>query len=200
MSHDPVNNPSHYAEGRKYEPINVIEDWDLNYRLGNAVKYISRAGRKLDAKEDLRKAVWYLQREIESLEGSRSPYSVTYKDVLQDAAYEAANGSEPLYEYGVYIPRDIADYTGQAEWDAPVADVDDQPVPFWDADEDYMWDPSLGPVDLTEAEVNEILKKKDLDQFDENEIVSVVEKRGFLLGIKRDGSTCELGSNGDCVK
>ena len=184
MTHDPVNNPSHYAEGRQYEPIAVIEDWQLNYRLGNAVKYISRAGRKQNAIEDLRKAVWYIEREIETLEGARSPYSVSYKDVLEDAAYEAANGSVPLYEYSINVPQ---------------ADVDEETLPFWDSDEDYMWDPSLGPVDLTEAEVSEILAKKDLNMFDPDEIVSVVEKRGFLLGIKKDGSTCELGANGRCV-
>jgi hypothetical protein len=43
-----VNHPSHYAEGRKYEPIDVIEDWELGFNLGNTVKYISRAGRKDD--------------------------------------------------------------------------------------------------------------------------------------------------------
>lgn len=43
-----VNHPSHYAEGREYEPIDVILDWDLGFNLGNTVKYISRAGRKDD--------------------------------------------------------------------------------------------------------------------------------------------------------
>ena len=52
---DNVNHPSHYAEGRKYEPIDVIEDWELDFCLGNAVKYISRAGRKSDELEDLKK-------------------------------------------------------------------------------------------------------------------------------------------------
>jgi len=65
-----VDHPSHYAEGRKYEPIDVIEDWELGFCLGNAVKYISRAGRKNDALEDLKKARWYLDREIERMEGS----------------------------------------------------------------------------------------------------------------------------------
>jgi hypothetical protein len=41
-----VNHPSHYAEGRKYEPIDVIQDWKLDFCLGNTVKYISRCGRK----------------------------------------------------------------------------------------------------------------------------------------------------------
>ena len=48
MTFDPVNKPSHYAEGRQFETIEVIEDWKLSYRLGNCVKYISRAGRKGD--------------------------------------------------------------------------------------------------------------------------------------------------------
>ena len=65
-----INHPSHYAEGRKYEPIDVIEDWELGFCLGNAVKYISRAGRKNpDAYiEDLKKAIWYIEREIRKVE------------------------------------------------------------------------------------------------------------------------------------
>ena len=66
---DPVNHPSHYVSGRKYEPIEVIEDWELGFCLGNAVKYISRAGRKNDTLEDLKKARWYLDREISKMEG-----------------------------------------------------------------------------------------------------------------------------------
>lgn len=61
---DSVMKPSHYCEGRKFEPIWVIDDWNLDYELGNALKYISRAGRKGDALEDLRKARWYLDRAI----------------------------------------------------------------------------------------------------------------------------------------
>lgn len=66
MTGDSVDHPSHYAEGRKYEPIVVIEAWGLGFNLGNALKYISRAGRKDPAKieEDLRKAVWYIDREL----------------------------------------------------------------------------------------------------------------------------------------
>ena len=62
-----VNHPSHYADGRKYEPIDVIEDWNLGFSLGNAVKYISRAGRKDNAIEDLEKAIFYINYEIEKL-------------------------------------------------------------------------------------------------------------------------------------
>lgn len=65
---DSVNHPSHYTDG-KIEVIDFIEDKGLNFHRGNAVKYIARAGKKEPAKEieDLEKAVWYLQREIEKL-------------------------------------------------------------------------------------------------------------------------------------
>lgn len=62
---DNVNHPAHYTD-EKIEVIDFIEDKKLGYHLGNAVKYISRAGKKDPDKyiEDLQKAVWYLQREI----------------------------------------------------------------------------------------------------------------------------------------
>ena len=65
---DPVNHPSHYTTG-KIEVIDYIEDQKLPYHLGNAVKYISRAGKKDPDKtiEDLSKAVWYINRYIEVL-------------------------------------------------------------------------------------------------------------------------------------
>lgn len=59
-----VNHPTHYNHGR-IEAITVIEDWGLNFNLGNAVKYISRADHKGNAIEDLRKALWYIQRELD---------------------------------------------------------------------------------------------------------------------------------------
>lgn len=68
---DNINHPSHYADGRQYEPIKVIKDWDLNFNLGNTVKYISRAGRKDDIIQDLEKAKFYLEAEIEWLKGQR---------------------------------------------------------------------------------------------------------------------------------
>lgn len=65
---DNVNHPSHYTDG-KIEVITFIEDKNLNYHRGNAIKYICRAGKKDSNKEveDLQKAVWYLQREISRL-------------------------------------------------------------------------------------------------------------------------------------
>ena len=65
---DPVNHPSHYTD-TKIEVMDYIEDKGFNFALGNAVKYISRAGKKDPNKEleDLKKAMWYLNREIEKL-------------------------------------------------------------------------------------------------------------------------------------
>jgi hypothetical protein len=61
---DLVNHPPHYKSGG-IETIDFIEAKDLNYRLGNVVKYVARAGKKAtDPVQDLEKALWYLQREI----------------------------------------------------------------------------------------------------------------------------------------
>ena len=62
---DLVNSPPHYKTGG-VETIDFIESKDFNYRLGNVIKYVSRAGRKVDSDpvQDLEKAMWYLQREI----------------------------------------------------------------------------------------------------------------------------------------
>ena len=83
MTYDAVN-PSHYHGDRKYEPIQVIEDWNLNYRLGCALKYISRNGRKPgeNPTEGLRKAIWYLERELAALEPPENPFELTYKDFV----------------------------------------------------------------------------------------------------------------------
>jgi hypothetical protein len=65
-----VNHPSHYRKDTGFEVIDVIEAWDLDFCLGNAVKYIARQGRKGTdtAGEDLRKAMWYIDRYIQGIE------------------------------------------------------------------------------------------------------------------------------------
>tara|TARA_R110000824_G_scaffold367_1_gene2654 strand:- start:6668 stop:6874 length:207 start_codon:yes stop_codon:yes gene_type:complete len=63
-----VNHPSHYGgENNPYEAIKVIEAWDLNFNVGNVIKYISRSGKKNNTLEDLEKASWYLNRAIQNL-------------------------------------------------------------------------------------------------------------------------------------
>ncbi len=71
---DPVNSPAHYADS-SIQPIEIIDEWGLDFCLGNAVKYIKRAGHKksgilsdIDKEiEDLCKAKWYLEHKIEKL-------------------------------------------------------------------------------------------------------------------------------------
>ena len=66
---DPVNHPYHYKAGG-IETIDFIEAKGLGYRLGNVVKYITRADHKGNRKQDLEKAMWYLKREIEQTQGA----------------------------------------------------------------------------------------------------------------------------------
>ncbi len=77
MSKEAVNHPQHYGgENNQYEAIKVIEAWELDFCLGNTVKYISRAGKKDNVVQDLKKAKWYLsfcdkcrrEKELEALE------------------------------------------------------------------------------------------------------------------------------------
>lgn len=67
-----INHPEHYGGDNTYEAIKVIEAWGLDkcFYLGNVVKYISRAGKKDKSKEieDMKKALWYLDRKIKTLE------------------------------------------------------------------------------------------------------------------------------------
>lgn len=64
-----VNHPKHYLKDSGHEVIDVIDAWELDFKLGNAVKYIARAGKKDKHKsiEDLNKAVWYINNFIEKL-------------------------------------------------------------------------------------------------------------------------------------
>ena len=66
MMKESVNHPSHYNQG--IEAIDIIESWELNFSLGNTIKYILRAPHKANQVEDLKKASWYILREIDRLE------------------------------------------------------------------------------------------------------------------------------------
>jgi hypothetical protein len=67
MTYDNVNHPPHYKTGG-IETIDFIEAKSLSYNLGNVVKYITRADYKGNKIEDLKKAQWYLNREVSNLE------------------------------------------------------------------------------------------------------------------------------------
>ena len=164
MSHDVVNNPSHYAEGREFETIDVIEDWGLGYHLGNAVKYISRAGRKDDILQDLKKAQWYLTREIENLELERAEaegilyeyevqeeFPVDYQDILEDAAWEEAwKDAEQLNEARtgeVWTKRaDIYNVRDLGTIDLYVTPEELDRLTHGQSDDPCGWDPNAGPT------------------------------------------------------
>lgn len=73
-SYEYVNHPVHYGgENNTYEVIKVIEALEMDFHLGNTFKYIARAGKKGTDKEiqDLKKALWYLERKIQLLESQK---------------------------------------------------------------------------------------------------------------------------------
>lgn len=66
MEKESINSPPHY-QGNSMEAIDIIDAYSLNFARGNAIKYILRAGKKGSEKEDLQKAIWYINHEIERL-------------------------------------------------------------------------------------------------------------------------------------
>ena len=65
---DLVNSPPHY-QGNRFEVIDIIDDFGLSFNTGNAIKYILRADKKGNQKQDLLKAIWYLEHELNKLNG-----------------------------------------------------------------------------------------------------------------------------------
>jgi hypothetical protein len=67
LDREMVNHPDHYQGSGGMEVIDIIENYDLGFSLGNAIKYILRSNKKGSAKQDLKKAIWYINREISNL-------------------------------------------------------------------------------------------------------------------------------------
>ena len=215
-NHDNVDHPSHYTEGRAFEVIEVLEDWCgrapdpvLGGLQWQSLKYLGRAWDKTNPLEDLKKSRWYLNRLIDKLEAKEVVQPrVTYEDVLEAVTAEAAAGQDLLNEYGIADVDDqpLDSWAWDFEWededrekvvDRSIANAQKGYV-LWDEDDDFMWDPSLGPVDLSQDEIDMILRNRDISDSDPNEIVKVIEKRGFLLGVKANGNTCVLNDRGNC--
>ena len=88
-----IDHPDYYNDG-KIEVIDFIEDKDLNFNLGNVIKYVARHGKKSDnAIEDLEKAKWYIEREIARLKCT-SDYSVGVADVTSVDLLSAEEADE----------------------------------------------------------------------------------------------------------
>jgi hypothetical protein len=81
-----VDHPAHYGGDTTYEVIKVIEAWELGFCLGNAVKYIARAGKKHPERtvEDLEKARWYIDRELKSLARAANTASTPVSPEMAD--------------------------------------------------------------------------------------------------------------------
>lgn len=116
---DVVSKPAHYAEGRKYEPKDVIRDWGLNFNLGSAVKYISRAGRKDDILQDLNKAKQFIEFEIEALSEEKKPtqkYEGNFDNIVftseEDATEVLGYLKVTAYRYGTVSVADFLDACG----------------------------------------------------------------------------------------
>jgi hypothetical protein len=65
---DPINHPAHYKTESGLESIDVIDAFGFGFNLGNAFKYMARAKKKGAELEDLKKAAWYLEHEIQTLQ------------------------------------------------------------------------------------------------------------------------------------
>jgi len=68
----------HYENGKGYDVIDFITDYGLNFNRGNVIKYIARAGKKSDELSDLRKALDYINREIETIEKQKKEWNETH--------------------------------------------------------------------------------------------------------------------------
>ena len=196
-------NPDHYKGDRKFEPIEVIEDWGLNYRLGNALKYISRNGRKPgeDAREGLKKAIWYLEREIQSQTSRPSypapDYDEVYEFFLENEVPFDATGSIDLWDDNVGPIEPIDGngnnvYAGDYQGPLYAAHPQTKETAHLQFVGDAEWDDSSDYATGYQG-------KRDEEFFEEDEIVRIFERRGLIIGVKKDGSSCELGGNGKCL-
>jgi len=118
---DDINNPTHYMTESGMEAIDVIEAFKLNYGLGNAVKYILRAGKKKGGtySRDLRKAIWYLEREAKKLEKYPEVDSGFIPHKLQEIPAKKVEEYHDRYSFGVPLeiekPRSLLSQTMGSE-------------------------------------------------------------------------------------
>lgn len=167
---DSALNPS-----RIFSKSNAVEQ--IKVRIDDKLSRISTSGTSGVDEDTLQDLIGYLV--LLKIATEKVPFAATYEDVLEDAAHMAAAGQELLNEYGL-------------------SDIDDQPLDGWDDGGDWEWDPNLGPVELSSEEVDMILRNRGISDSDPDEIIKVIEKRGFLLGVKANGNTCVLGPEGSC--
>ena len=170
-------------------PQRVFSDADaieqIKVRIDDKLSRIATTGFSAADEDTLQDLIGYLvllkialSRHAMGRQEKSNPYAVPYEDVLEDYAA---------------CPYDYSHYYGQKQ------DLDEAWGDFWEKTPDYIsgWDDSLGPIEIEPEEIQERLAKKDLDQFAEDEIVSTIERRGMIIGFRKDGSSCLL-KDGRC--
>jgi len=163
---------------------------EKNAKYGDSALYPQRVFSKADAVEQIKVRIDDKLSRI-----ATTGFSAIDEDTLQDLiGYLVLLKIALMRRVSDVSYDDVLQYYGQS------TELDEA----WAKTPDYVtgwtWDDSIGPVEnvLTEDEIQEILAKKTLDKFERDEIVATVDKRGFILGIKKDGTTCEL-RNGRCA-
>ena len=176
-------NPDHYRGDRQFEPIEVIEDWGLGYHLGNALKYISRNRRKPneDPVEGLRKAIWYLEREIKLIEA--------LGDIEEEEVpFEGESYPDSFYEELIYYGQTVDEKEAWSDQE----DFSTQDwVDFWQ-DDTYDLYASDSNVFLQKRNDLPTLSGKDLSKFEGDQVVSTYHVNGKLYGITRNGDSIPL--------
>lgn len=120
-------NPEHYNRLNP-QPKDVIRAWGLNFNLGSAVKYISRAGHKDDIVQDLKKAQEFIQFEIDAIEGARAerkdkPKHEDFMDALLHGLFGVGDVVDINYRKP-FDPRGVG-YNGDAGLTGRIADIKD---------------------------------------------------------------------------
>lgn len=122
--HDAVNSPSHYTQYKGLEVIDLTEQ--MNFNRGNAVKYIARAGAKDPAREveDLEKARWYIEREIQRVKANQpKPPELARQDVCGCCVMGRERAHESGYKFGYCVAGPILGVLGLAVVVAIVARI-----------------------------------------------------------------------------
>lgn len=209
MTYDAIN-PNHYKGDRQFEPIEVIEDWGLNYHLGNALKYISRNGRKPgeDPREGLSKAIWYLERLQDKYDDEiacerPSPTSKMVDMTLEQDEIEFRAMGEISDSVLFGSDEDVIQAAQPVPFEATGEDILEFDNWFKAAYEDILefenWDPSLGPV---EPDIDDQPLEnwgKDLSKFGDTEIVHQSYEGGYIFGHQKNGNVRVLGKDGAAV-
>ena len=201
MTYDAIN-PNHYKGDRQFEPIEVIEDWGLNYHLGNALKYIARNGRKPgeDPREGLSKAIWYLERLQDRYDDAVScdcPFGCECEtcDKCSDPVKTMVGMTLDQDEIEFQALNDIPNSVlfGSDEDMIQAA----QPVPFEATYEDILEFDAWGTDSI--PHLGSQTFSKDLSKFSDTEIVHQSYEDGYIFGHQKNGDVRILGKHGEPV-